>query len=57
MPYALQKQRNTGKFWVKNKDTGRKLSKKPMPFQRAKKQLAAVLINTRGKGRTQVLKK
>lgn len=57
MPYAIQKQRNTSKFWVKNKDTGRKLSKKPMAFQRAKKQLAAVLINTRGKGRTQVFKK
>lgn len=57
MPYAIQKQRNASKYWVKNKDTGRKLSKKPMPLQRAKRQLAAVLINTRGQGQPKVFKK
>ena len=57
MPYSIQKQRNASKFWVKNKETGRKLSKKPMPLQRAKRQLAAVLINTRGQDRTRMLKK
>jgi hypothetical protein len=57
MPYSIQKQRNASKFWVKNKETGRKLSKKPMPLQRAKRQLAAVLINTRGQDRIRVLKK
>ena len=55
MPYALQKQRSTNKFWVKNKDTGRKLSKKPLPLARAKKQLAAVYTSTRV--RNQVNKK
>jgi hypothetical protein len=57
MPYSIQKQRNASKFWVKNKETSRKLSKKPMPLQRAKRQLAAVLINTRGQDRIRVLKK
>jgi hypothetical protein len=51
MPYAIQKQKNASKYWVKNKDTGRKLSKKPMPLSRAKKQLAAVYINTRERSR------
>jgi hypothetical protein len=51
MPYSIQKQRNVSKFWVKNKETGRKLSKKPMPLQRAKRQLAAVYINTRERSR------
>jgi hypothetical protein len=57
MPYALQKKRNTNKFWVKNKDTGRKLSKKPLSLLRAKKQLKAVLIHTHGRGRMRIHKK
>jgi len=46
MPYAIQKKGNSNKFWVKNKTTGRKFSKKPLPLSRAKAQLAALEIHT-----------
>jgi hypothetical protein len=45
MPYAIQKKRNSNKFWVKNKTTGRKFSKQPLSFSRAKAQLAALMIH------------
>jgi hypothetical protein len=52
MPYTIVKKRN--KFFVENKSSGRKFSKRPLPLSHAKAQLAALEIHAhdyKGKGR------
>lgn len=42
MPYKLRKSPNKNLYWVVNKSTGKKYSKKPLPKSRARKQMAAL---------------
>jgi hypothetical protein len=39
MPFALRKAPNQTRYWVVNKDTGKKYSKQPIPKERATKQM------------------
>jgi hypothetical protein len=51
MPYRLRKAPGRELYWVVSED-GRHLSKDPMPIEKAKKQLTAVmLVYLREKGR------
>jgi hypothetical protein len=44
MPYRLKRKPGTNLWWVVTDASGRHLSEKPMPLERAKKQLIAVNI-------------
>lgn len=46
MPYHIvPDMKNPKKFYVQNKITGQKMSKKPLSLEKAKKQLVALYIN------------
>jgi hypothetical protein len=42
MPYILEKKRGTDKYFVKNKATGQRFSKNPLPKSRAERQMRAI---------------
>ena len=44
MPFHLKRKPGTNLWWVVTDASGRHLSKTPLPLERAKKQLAAVVI-------------
>jgi len=48
MPYGLRKSRGRDLFWVYNKETGRKYSKKPLPRSRAEAQRRAIYATENG---------
>jgi hypothetical protein len=48
MPYKLRKSPGRNLYWVVNKDTGRKHSKKPLPRSRAQAQMRALYAAENG---------
>jgi len=48
MPYGIRKSPNKNLFWVYNKETGKKYSKKPIPRERAEAQRRAIYANENG---------
>ena len=42
MPYKLRKSPRKNAYWVVNKETGRKYSKRPIPKERALRQIRAL---------------
>jgi len=45
MPYQIVPSDKANKFYVANKITGQKMSKKPISLEKAKKQIIALYIN------------
>jgi ankyrin repeat protein len=48
MPYGIRKSPNKNLYWVYNKETGNKFSKKPIPRERAEAQRRAIYANENG---------
>jgi len=48
MPYGIRKSPNKNLYWVFNKETGKKFSKKPIPRERAEAQRRAIYANENG---------
>lgn len=48
MPYGIRKSPNKNLYWVYNKSTGRKYSKKPIPKSRAEAQRRAIYASENG---------
>ena len=48
MPYGLRKSPNKNLYWVYNKETGKKFSKKPIPRERAEAQRRAIYASENG---------
>jgi ankyrin repeat protein len=48
MPYGIRKSPNKNLYWVYNKETGKKFSKKPIPRERAEAQRRAIYANENG---------
>ena len=48
MPYGIRKSPNKNLYWVYNKETGKKYSKKPIPRERAEAQRRAIYANENG---------
>jgi len=48
MPYGIRKSPNKNLYWVYNKETGKKFSKKPIPRERAEAQRRAIYASENG---------
>ena len=48
MPYGIRKSPNKNLYWVYNKETGKKYSKKPIPRERAERQRRAIYASENG---------
>jgi len=48
MPYGIRKSPNKNLYWVFNKETGKKFSKKPIPRERAEAQRRAIYASENG---------
>jgi len=48
MPYGIRKSPKKNLFWVYNKETGKKYSKKPIPRERAEAQRRAIYASENG---------
>jgi hypothetical protein len=48
MPYGLKKSPGKNLYWVYNKNTGRKYSKRPIPLERAQRQRRAIYASENG---------
>ena len=48
MPFGIRKSPNKNLYWVYNKETGKKFSKKPIPRERAEAQRRAIYASENG---------